>query len=671
MGGKKMSSTTHSDVAVKCTENIAILHLLHPVPAQPSLNPITEIQSKEAGHSLPFDEERRLVSTLAFLAHIEDNPDYIPAVCLQEIPQKQSSNILLAVNRKCLSMKWREYASDIKEGFEGIAATIRHADDASRDIEREVFTLIIELCKNRILCRLRFTKKTRDSANKRRMTIADSLKRVVDYLHHNPSKTTKLFLEKAQNVLKLAVSWEKHQTPIALGALVDSVNSLRQTERYEDILGSVPNREVDVSIRSHLLNMTRKVSRYRESARILCRAARNFPQVRQMQVVVVELPNDAFNRPTINKGYSPNIHSTISRIPNMKVSLNDFRRMCNLLKISEEKANTQFEDQVKEALKNSKIHAEIQLLYYCQTMLQGKSLLPRVICSSKSACWLCNAFILFHGKIHMARSHGRLYPGWRLPNLPGKWGNDIVTRFNQYLEKMVIESLKTLHERKTRTNYPDPIESDLSTITWLSLSAQSESSSLLNSIGGDKKLEQLKADVINDASISAERVTTDSQGRAMSEGARPVEDAEPENLASSEDSVSESLTSVGSVALHTEAEACALSADTIQEPQEEARSYIIVSGEISPVYPLGPLKFQFEYARGRQQQVPSDNFGRQLSCRAEWLSSEDFEQLRLRGVIAVDIESLTGEEISHSTDTTNNIYLRHEEGIIRVTMQPV
>lgn len=100
-----------------------MLHLLHHVPALPSLNIVADIQSKQTGYSLPFAEERRLAGVLAFLAHIKDDPDHIPAVCLQERPKQQSVDILLAVN-KGRPEDGKAYLSTIKGGFERIAAAL-------------------------------------------------------------------------------------------------------------------------------------------------------------------------------------------------------------------------------------------------------------------------------------------------------------------------------------------------------------------------------------------------------------------------------------------------------------------------------------------------------------------------------------------------------------------
>ncbi|RWA07165.1 hypothetical protein EKO27_g7943 [Xylaria grammica] len=712
------------NIAVECTENIAMLYFLHSVPDQPFTNPVANIKTNGAGYSLPFDEEQSLVSALAFLAQIEDDPDHIPAVCLQEVLDSGSLEVLLAINRKVDTMKWRKYAAKIAMGFEGIAAILRDVDvDSPRNVERKIFTFIIQLCRSRILFRLRFTKKRRDSPDKKRTTIKDGLESVVGYLRENQSNNTKLFLDRARKVIKLADSWENHQTEPPLEALVDGINSLRQTDQYKDILTSIPKTVVDAN---HVLNMTLKVSRYRECATILSRAARNFPIVRHMQVNLVELPNDVFSRPEVSSNYSPNMHSTISRCQNINDSLKDVNQICKLLQVSAEKAGAQYSEQVKESLTNAKVHAEIQLVYYCQGMEKGRTLPPRVICSSKSACWLCNAFIRFHGKFYMPRCHGKLYPGWRLPNLPGAWSNDIANRFTLCLSGLLTESLKTLYIRKARTRYPDPIESDLSTVKGSSV--LSLNSNCLGGFSGEKGSEQLSVvvysiskaterttaaspvktipeeeipveDVPNintssedhaSASLvstvgpgaptqaeqpdfvvhedlkSSEQTTTASQEAGISEVEVPVKDAIPGSPTSSKGHTSSSLNSTAISGITTHA--CVSSGDAPREPKEEARSYDIALGEISPVYTSGPFKLQFEYVSGTRRR---GNPRKQLSCTAEWLSPKDAAQLKLEGVIAIDAESLTGDEISHSTDTSDNVYLRLGEAVLRITMRPL
>jgi hypothetical protein len=75
----------------------------------------------------------------------------------------------------------------------------------------------------------------------------------------------------------------------------------------------------------------------------------------------------------------------------------------------------EIEKQVKSVVKlDNRVHAEIQLVYHYAQNPQG-IFQPRVLCSSKEACYLCNLFIQTHGKFHTPRSHGNFYREWRLP----------------------------------------------------------------------------------------------------------------------------------------------------------------------------------------------------------------------------------------------------------------
>jgi hypothetical protein len=64
-------------------------------------------------------------------------------------------------------------------------------------------------------------------------------------------------------------------------------------------------------------------------------------------------------------------------------------------------------------LERSRLHAELQLVLFYEQ--HGTLLRPRVICSSKRACYLCNLFVKLHGAYHIPETHGRLYSSWRWP----------------------------------------------------------------------------------------------------------------------------------------------------------------------------------------------------------------------------------------------------------------
>lgn len=74
-----------------------------------------------------------------------------------------------------------------------------------------------------------------------------------------------------------------------------------------------------------------------------------------------------------------------------------------------------FHPPVCETLRESKIHADIQVVSYLET--HGPKSAPRVVTSSKMACFLCNVPLRQAAKVYTKRYHGRLYPDWKLPCL--------------------------------------------------------------------------------------------------------------------------------------------------------------------------------------------------------------------------------------------------------------
>lgn len=266
------------------------------------------------------------------------------------------------------------------------------------------------------------------------------------------------FTAKAKEVIKQVDAWARHQTTNRLQELVDTVYQLKQIGDIQTLLNSIPNRVMGPSSRSNLYNIVSKVARYREAARFLVRTARKWDLVRRMSIVLVDLPLKYFQRASATH-YAPKFATTIARIRQVGRK-EDLSHICRLLGLTCEDAESRFTSLTQKTLMDSKIHAEIQLLAYCD--MNFTSVPPRVVCSSKDACFLCNAFIQLHGKMHMPRNHGRLYPGWRLPPIP-----EFVfleNQFNAMLEDRIRTSLSMLLTRGRKSNYPDPNESTLLTL---------------------------------------------------------------------------------------------------------------------------------------------------------------------------------------------------------------
>lgn len=215
---------------------------------------------------------------------------------------------------------------------------------------------------------------------------------------------------------------------------------------------------MDPSTRRSLVNTINKIARYREIASCLYRILKKNTCIRNLRVTAVDLPREAFTRPPEPLA-TQELGSFVRRLYE-RTSKGEAKRCQALIGTANTDIKEQFTSQVERTLRESKIHAEIQIVYYLE--LHPTQLPPRVIASSKDACFLCNAFIFMHSRMHTARTHGRLYPGWRLPYLPGF--AELEHRFNQLLASKITASMGTLLSRGQRTVYPDPNESTLLTL---------------------------------------------------------------------------------------------------------------------------------------------------------------------------------------------------------------
>lgn len=319
------------------------------------------------------------------------------------------------------------------------------------------------MCSPRVLCRLRLERK----ATKR--PIQDLLKEAIFSIRQVNSRklhgkelsvTSSSFISEANKVIQLVDRWLNHRTLNKLGDLVEGIHHLQQaTPRFYDLLDLIPNNNMDPSSRSSLLNIIRKVSRYWGAARQLYRTAKKFSLVRNMKIQLASLPQKAFEGQT-NSSELSDLYSCLSRLGFIKGQQHSVSQLCRNLRLDENAARARYEGAQK-ALSTPKIHAEIQIIAFCE--MKAPKLFPRVVSSSKDACFLCNTFIQLYGRMHNPRAHGRLYPGWRLPSLPQLRG------LQQKLNKRLIESLRhniSLGLAQGRLSVrPSPNESNILTLS--------------------------------------------------------------------------------------------------------------------------------------------------------------------------------------------------------------
>jgi hypothetical protein len=315
------------------------------------------------------------------------------------------------------------------------------------------------MCSKRILHRLRLVA---GRGNKPKQPIQAVLRTAIRGLRevghsflggHLPLSVA--FVEKAKEAIRYAEAWINHQTMPRLQDLVKAIHSLKHTGDIEAMLAMLPNQVMDPTMGRNIVNILNKVVRYCDVSRLLVRMSKKHEAVRRLKMVVVKLPPSAWARP---KDDVPNLTlaSVFSQVSIDSQKL-DLAQVLHTLSITQTEANEHFVAQTRKTMREAKIHAEVQLVYYCELFPTRQP--PRIIASSKDACYLCNAFISMHGKVHTSRTHGRLYPGWRLPVISNL--RHIEETFTAMLEGRIRASMATLLSRRRKTIYPDPNESTL------------------------------------------------------------------------------------------------------------------------------------------------------------------------------------------------------------------
>lgn len=137
------------------------------------------------------------------------------------------------------------------------------------------------------------------------------------------------------------------------------------------------------------------------------------------------------------------------------------------------------------------VHAEINLLTFYVMHSEANTFHPRVIGVSKSACYLCNMFILQHRQFFITKTHGRLYPLWNVPDLAEFQPTQrlalrrILASMDQEIRKILEkdpESRPFYTESYVHlpTNFlPSPVHSDLATLPSKTASNASRTNSPL------------------------------------------------------------------------------------------------------------------------------------------------------------------------------------------------
>ena len=199
-----------------------------------------------------------------------------------------------------------------------------------------------------------------------------------------------------------------------------------------------------------------KLSRYFSVSRFLLEAARKYPVFRKTRISAVYLR--ASNLPTteLDSITTDLIHRLLDRPKPWKLT----SKFHNL-------SITAIEEHLRqEATLAFPVHAEVQMLFHYKQ--KSCNIPPRIICSNKQACFLCDLFFKIHGKFTIPSSHGRLYEKWALPEAVKSTTSadkDILTKVRSFVSE--IENTLLRETQPARKSYPNPYESIiLHSVVW-------------------------------------------------------------------------------------------------------------------------------------------------------------------------------------------------------------
>jgi hypothetical protein len=658
-----MPPKPNNNPSVICAESISLLYLLHSVPTLPSRNAIAEVPHREQGYILSFIEESRLVAALAFLANTKEDVNHIPALCIQHSTNPPTLNVLLAVNRSSWN-SGSQACQSLREGFQRIFALsaqsrrgefkkISHTSlmHQSDDVgEQQILTEIISLCSKRILQRLRLVSGRWSNL---KQPIHEALRVAITCLQQAGESVLRqhftlsiVFVEKAKAVIRSCDAWKRHQTLPRLEELVQSIHNLKCIGNIEAMLNSLPNQAMCPSAQRSLYNIIRKVARYQELSRYLYRISKKYEAVRSMALTIVQLPQSAYSRPTV-ENHSFTVSSTFSRL-NMTKQKQKHENIYRFMKVTEQEANKQFAAQTRKTISEAKIHAEVQLIYHIA--LNPSKLPPRVIASSKDACYLCNAFIQMQGKVHISRTHGRLYPSWRLPSVP-KLAN-LEQRFNAVLKTQIRASIAILNQRGCRTVYPDPNESTLSSLP--------------------RSVSTLRSAIVSRLEVEEEVAAVQRVPPALMPEAEDVDTSSEEDMISVASTVKDEATvasndSSDQSRVVTECSYSESSSSHVEVHNEAmAPDYPVVIDQAKTVHTLGPLELHID-ASSREDDLTLSNDKRAISYSIRRLTVGEMERFDVHDASrVVDLDALQDETI-HKVDDQGRLFVGARGVVIEIS----
>ncbi|KAI9771731.1 MAG: hypothetical protein M1839_002741 [Geoglossum umbratile] len=422
----------------------ALLRQLNATPALPAENSIEEFVARlpnQGERSMTVEKERDLAAYLAFLSALTQDPYKVTALCVEENSDASCMTIRLAANSGDLSK--------VKEGLESIAEVLmqvaneRHINLGKIDSTALLLQRIVVVNRSRILSRLRSRHSARGAKGK-----PPIVPRLYDAVCGSPASKALQEISADELALlqghvirlqKVYTKIEEHHDEKLLVELVKCAYEASNQRSLQVLLEySAMHRDEQESLH----RAARKLGRYYSASRFLILAARKLSIFRKIRVDTIAPPSQKAPADNTKIPIGDLLDSLFSRLPN-----DQRQTMITSAYAILKRRGVDADAAVSKSLSHKyRVHAEIQLLVHYASNKDAGFLQPRVICGSKSACFLCNLFLKFYGQFYTPKTHGRLYEKWAMPENNGVVSGAFAQKFGRTLEQ--IQGVLTEEIRK-------------------------------------------------------------------------------------------------------------------------------------------------------------------------------------------------------------------------------
>ncbi|VBB72096.1 Putative protein of unknown function [Podospora comata] len=401
-----------------CAEDISLLSILSPPSYSPLVNKPPFLKSQpDSSRALPFETEVSLASTLAFLSGISDDPSHVVAASVEELGNGNGICVRVAIN-KDHAAGGDDVLERIQDGLQRVLKCLapKHtdSDDHTHD---QTLTAILDMSQPRLLSRLGVQRAGIKKASKDKSFFGSPIQQIINAV--SQYKYTKKVEAEARRFIKLAGELLTHLEQLKtckVAALTACFKRITYTSsqliasiKFDKLFSTL---NINPLMKTGFVTRLGKIARYYESSHFLVQLAKRSILFDHTEVTTIKLNEEAFlrvpNSETIHR-----LSECLSRChPGAPLPLN-INKICQKVKTDPTTANAVFGKETRKILADSKVHAEVQIVAYYG--LHPVARKPRVICSNKDACYMCNLFIQVHGMYYVPKSHGRLYTGWRVP----------------------------------------------------------------------------------------------------------------------------------------------------------------------------------------------------------------------------------------------------------------